>query len=1078
MTERTKRSKVCRILLCVSLLAVMAVFMSLSALGANIESDINSARYGDPVASGSCYDKSGGTYNAKWALYNSATSGKYTMYFYLDSSLGSNTELVLGFDPSLNDGKGGVAGGWGADLTNAKYEWSSYHGNIDTLVLGDGITKLASPFYKAEGLKTIELPSSLTELCSMALFNCYNVERAYIRGNTPTDYHFDASKLKTIGSFGLTNMHKLKTVSIDSLETLGGTNVFDGWTVLTSITIPAALPSLPSKTFTNCPNLESVTFLGDTEIKYLSTAVTKADAVENKDGVSFALGESSKLAKIYAFPGTKARAFAEKFGFDVSLPAAGTYSVTSSDGTAKLEIDLESGAMKLSPTGTEKTLNIADKTIQSGIRLCADKIKSAEVSGFTKLLFAMSDEQVSEDDAAPVEKYFNLFAYLPALESVHFTEAHVRLAVKDFGKGLFEGSSALRTVWFGAKKTENTADISGFTLGTTDYPSNFAVNLFAGCTALTSVTLPSDELFTEIKSSTFAGCAALREIVLPANITSIAARAFRGCYKLDNAYILAETCSYVSSGTDASFENNTTVSSRYVPKLVAALNFDGFSIRYTKYNGLRGVFCFDNDGVAAVNTANGYTLREYGVLAVSSANKASYGSSLTLNTSSGEYEATTTGLVKKPVYKSGSGYVDNILSVGGSECETSGATHFALAIVKYEDHFREDVYMAGYEVWEYDGESYIVYTDLESSGGKASMNETNIYEVSLGMYKDGFVNAKQDTENVIWNTLKSGGAVTLGKTSGYTVPEGVTTLDGKEFGDTFEFSEIPFVSVSGSTVTPLDTNFTLLEDCDTDGGYVIVFRGTGATAGCFIWGSTRMQYSTQWLGTSAYEGVTSSPNPVLTSSAAEKIAYAIVDHGITELGNYVFTNYYTGTKIETVVYPETLTKLGAGFTNGYAKTVFRAGTDKKYVEEGLYDLHYSHLNIAGMSLNGCSNVVKLHLPTNFTSIGGGGVFNSLTKLERVWCSDTFDGGKTGIIDLSGATGLTKIGSEAFINTKGAPATVLRLPNGCTDLASNIIIQAGKENKCSITKIEQVTENETVSAFCTANGLDYVTGSFN
>lgn len=1058
-----------------SVFVLMLTAFAVCAFGADIESDISSGKYGAPVDVGDCYNASGNTYNAKWSIYKSSTSGKYIIYFSLDTSVSQNTELVLGFDPSKNSGKGGIVGGWGANLTSSKYPWSSYHSNIDTLVIGNGITKLASPFYDAGSLKSIEFPSSLTALCVQALMNCRAVEKAYTRGNTPKSYVFEAENVKYLKGFSFAGLAKIKSFEFSDDFTISGTNIFDGCKSLTSFIVPSSVNALTSKIFCNCTSLEKVTFLGNTEVPYVSSATTKDEATVDKDGNAFA--GCTALKTIEAFPDTNAYAFAGKFGIETNIPAFGVYSGTTEDGAANFKVDLETGALVISKNSGYDTLNVADEALQKALRLCSDKIKTAEIDNFTKLSFSMTDTQRTADEDGEEEIYFNLFAYLTSLEKVHFSGSSIEVSVADYGKGLFEGANSLKTVWFGSNYDENTVDISKITLSASEYPQNFAVNLFAGCSSMANVNLPTDTLFDTIESSTFAGCTSLTEIYLPENVTSIGARAFKGCHALKTAYIMNDSCTYIASGNDASFESTTEVKNIYIPKLASALKLDGFSIRCSEYNGLRGVFCFDNNGAAKKNINNGYTLIEYGAIVTSSKNKAAYGSKLTYNAETGSYDAKATGLVKRPVWQNGT-YVDKILNISKEECDVDGATHFALAIIRYTSNYRDDIYMSGYEIWEYGGEKFIVYSDYESSDGSSEMKETNIYEVSLGMYKQGFVNTKQDIDGVIWDTLVAGGAVTLEKTSGYTVKDGLTDLDGNAFGDTFKALEIPFCTIDKGNAVTAGTNFTLLHDTNNSGNYVIVFRGDGNIPGCNIWGSTRMQYGTGWLSTSYYDAVAKSPNPTFTAEIANKIVYAIADHGITGLGNSMFANYTSNTKIETFVYPETLETIYGGFANAYVKTVFRAGTNKKYIEVGLYDLHYENLKIEGMSLNGNGNITKIHLPTNFKSISDYGVFNSLTKLERIWCSDTFDTGTAGILDFSGATGLTSIGTEAFINTVGAPAKTLRLPDSCTNISSDIFVQNGKENKCSITRVEQVTRNDSVAAVCEAGGIEYVNGNFN
>lgn len=1045
------------------------VTFAFAANGANIEAEIKNGDFGEPIAGGDCYNASGVTYNAKWSLYNSKTSGKYVIYFSLDTTTSSNTELVLGFDPAKNGGSGGIVGGWSSNLTNTKYPWSSYHTNIDTLVIGEGVTKMASPFFQATSLKKMEIPATLSLFGSMTLFNSTALEYCYIRGNEPIRYHFDASNITYAGQFCFCGLRKIQSFELSDLLTLSGTNIFDDCGALKSIVIPASVTSLPSKTFDRCYALQSVTFLGNTSIAVVSSATTLAGAIENKDGNTFA--RCSALQAINAFPDTNAYSFAEKFGLTIGMPASGVYSVTTDDGAAILSIDLESGKLSIEKNNGSETLKVCDAALQSFMKLVASSVKEAELDSFSCISFAMSDAQMAEDEEE--ECYFNLFAYLPNLEKVHF-EAGIRLSVKDFGKGLFEGANSLKTVWFGDALTENVVDISGLICNEADYPENYAVNLFAGCSSMTDVKLPEDELFNSIERSTFAGCTALKEIIIPENVTFIAERAFRGCFALENAIILGKVCEYTNDGENASFESTVKITNKFLPKLVSAAIFEGFSIRFKSYNGLRGIFHFDNNGSAKENIKNGYTLVEYGTLLTTAANKNLYGAELAYNELSGSYEAVSQGLKQVKIWSDGA-FVNKILGMGKPEKgELDGATYFAVSVVNYSSNYRTDVYMCAYEVWEFDGEKFIIYSDYESSGGNSDYNQTNLYKVSLEMYKLGVMSAKYD-DGVVWESLVNGGAVTLTKGTGFTVREGLTDLNGNDFGDSYTVADIPFCSLDGTTFTPLTTSFTFLEDADNSNKYIIVFRGDGAIPSYQLWGSTRTQYGSNWLKPSYYKDITASPNPIFTATTTNKIYYAICDYGITALGSYMFASYSNDTKIETVVYPETLTSVGYGFANGYPSTVFRAETPAEYIENGLYDLHYSNLELSKMNLNGNTGVSKIHLNTTITAIAGSGVFNG-TKLERLWCSDSIsDKGEANVLDFSGATALTSIGSEAFINTKGSPATTLRLPDSCTNISSNAFIQSGQSNNCSITKVEQKTYNSKVAEFCTANGVTYVTG---
>lgn len=61
-----------------------------------------------------------------------------------------------------------------------------------------------------------------------------------------------------------------------------------------------------------------------------------------------------------------------------------------------------------------------------------------------------------------------------------------------------------------------------------DFIKTIGTRAFDGCTSLTSVTLPTNEEFVQIKSATFRNCTSLSKIVLPDSITEISSYAFGG----------------------------------------------------------------------------------------------------------------------------------------------------------------------------------------------------------------------------------------------------------------------------------------------------------------------------------------------------------------------------------------------------------------------------------------------------------------------------------------------------------------------------------------------------------------------
>ena len=56
---------------------------------------------------------------------------------------------------------------------------------------------------------------------------------------------------------------------------------------------------------------------------------------------------------------------------------------------------------------------------------------------------------------------------------------------------------------------------------------------FAGCVNLDSITIPQNEILSEIKSGTFSGCSMMTTAIIPPSITYIDPHAFENCESLN-----------------------------------------------------------------------------------------------------------------------------------------------------------------------------------------------------------------------------------------------------------------------------------------------------------------------------------------------------------------------------------------------------------------------------------------------------------------------------------------------------------------------------------------------------------------
>lgn len=512
--------------------------------------------------------------------------------------------------------------------------------------------------------------------------------------------------------------------------------------------------------------------------------------------------------------------------------------------------------------------------------------------------------------------------------------------------------------------------------GNTKIPTFVSNKFLSGCSLLKNINLSG---ITAIKSESFANCTSLETVTIPNTVTAIAEKAFTGCTALKAVNLETETFAdgFITATSFPDTEGliiycvNNEVANAFNAlgykhtravnvnvKAKGGIKMEGFSIRYSGYNGLRGIFSFDHS-VVAENENNGFTLVEFGAMAASESVKNSVGTDLSYV--NGEFVTPNNSVVKKAVWKNGN-FVDKILADS-----TEDKTNFAVAIVNYKNNYDTNVCMLGYSIWKdtFGNYSY-VYVDCDND----DYDVTSIYKVTLGMYKDGFVGADDDTDGVIWEVLENC-AVTL--TSGTDYRSGDYDLDGNTIPSEMNMKNIPiYKSNKGSISTGGtytygnnqagtligvtyskngDQTFTILPDGDD---YVLVIRGTGDLPKTNLYGipATVSQFNKSfntyypswhkyYLGAYLYNAdgeivgyiddknrymeigydydtnpekvITDTstvqrrqPTPTFTSSTIDKIKTVIIDNGITNISG----DYLIEMKIEKIIYSNTVKSLG------------------------------------------------------------------------------------------------------------------------------------------------------------------------
>ena len=466
----------------------------------------------------------------------------------------------------------------------------------------------------------------------------------------------------------------------------------------------------------------------------------------------------------------------------------------------------------------------------------------------------------------------------------------------------------------------------------------------------------------------------------------------------------------------------------------SGVSMEGFSIRLKEYNGLRGLFTFDKAYSEKIENELGYTLVEFGAIAMPESAYTENGNKATIDHET--LELATKGY-KAPIWSEGK-YVNRILE------DKDGVISYCLAVVDFKTRINENLYFCAYSVYTApNGETVISYADY----AYPEYRLINLYQTTLDMYVCGAVNSKNSDDAAVWNTLLTG-VVTLTEGTDYTASDA--------FGDTFTMKEF---SACGKTEVS-SIKLTVVNDPKND-SWVLIYRGSGSIPGT-AW-DVKHQLASQ---RGASYAIT---NPILTAASDAKIKTVVIDHGITGVGG---TYAFAQLDLYTLVYPETFeTMMASAFYHcPNIRTVYCAHGDgvMRDFEEGLADYSYMD-SFAGTNLYiNVSNIPsKLHLPANITAIDAKLLNGSYGRgnMKAIWCGNTAEPAE-GTIDLTGAP-IVSIGSLAFDDLSALHTLIL--PDSCNSINESAFTDSGSKY---ITKIMQKTYNASIAEFCNTNSITY------
>ncbi|MBR2318162.1 MAG: leucine-rich repeat protein, partial [Bacteroidaceae bacterium] len=566
---------------------------------------------------------------------------------------------------------------------------------VKTIIIPDvtEITEIAANMFEAFAAETVVIPSTLTTVGSKAFAGMTNLKTvvpyaAYVSDNTAGS---GAINLLTVTSFADDAFEK--SASSHSVSVLFAKNApvpgegfawFDSDTTVTYYTYPTC-------------NIAEYFRDNEIDFKYLTEEQT-GDALLSREAATTVMS----------------------WVFDEEL---GRLTLTRSDGKA------------LSFTADTST------TWQNWKNTWSDAIEEFYLN--------MSHWRIY------YQKHDSPFSNLKNLKHIHFNRTTLRLDRSTTGtNGLFQNCTSLTTISYG---TDDTYD-EVIDLGCWSTQDNALTSMFYGCSSIKKVILSptvkkndADDPDVSIASSFFRNCTSLTEVEIPANFLSISSNAFAGCTNLKYVKILGELPNGVNA-TAFPDQEGLTID---VPSYNVAVKFDacnftktkivypfngivamnGFSVRLTGYNGLRGLFTADWTKIAEYEEA-GYELLDFGTLVSSAANRANC-------VLTGEYGNYTVAgnVVNTPIWNKTDGIVGKYLT------SSDDALEFAVTVINFaEANYMSNVYFCAYEIWKNpEGEIEILYKDCDGT----DYDEMSLARMCSIMYEDGIITEENDTEGMV-----------------------------------------------------------------------------------------------------------------------------------------------------------------------------------------------------------------------------------------------------------------------------------------------------------------------------------------
>ena len=391
---------------------------------------------------------------------------------------------------------------------------------LTSVTLSDSVTIIDdNSFRNCTGLTSVTIPDSVTSIGAGAFYNCSKLQNIYI---TDIAAWCNISGLGRLMDYGSSNK-----------------NLYVNNELVTSVTIPDGVTSIPSYAFRNCSGLtnmtipDSVTSIGSSAFEGCSglTSIYYAGHVASWCGIS-GLGNLMSSSRTLYIDENKIEGHlvipdsVTSIGNSAFAYCTGLTSITIPDSVTSIGSSAFSGCSGLtSVTIPDSVTSIGDKAFSG-----CSSLESITIP------FVGAKAGVTSSDT-----YQYPFGYI-------------------FGTSSYTGGVATTQDYYGSSTsstTRTTYYIPSSLKSVTVTGGNILYGAFYNCSGLTGVTIPDS--VTSIGSAAFYNCSGLTSITIPDSVTSIGNSAFEDCYRLVEVYnksTLSITAGIYSNGYVALYAKN------------------------------------------------------------------------------------------------------------------------------------------------------------------------------------------------------------------------------------------------------------------------------------------------------------------------------------------------------------------------------------------------------------------------------------------------------------------------------------------------------------------------------------------